>query len=195
MSSLQERIETLRQDIVADPPRISAYHDLPFAIFRYEPGEEFDCRNSIRLLAISLEQNHHRRVTFISLAELLWKAIEDTEGLPAIIEEEREYGFDRAQRTVSTILSDSDFAPLSVELVRRMKSLNPATDLVFLVRAAAFAPAIYQLSKLLDEMQGRTLVPTILWYPGGIEEGTNSALVYMSMHGREAIGNYRVKIY
>jgi hypothetical protein len=195
MSSLQERIEDLRQDIVSDPPRISAYHDLPFAVFRYEPAEEFDCRKRMRLLAISLEQNHHRRVTFISLAELLWKSIRETEGVPAIIEEEREYGFDRAQRTVSTILSDPDFAPLAVELERRIKSLSPATDLVFLVRAAAFAPAIYHLSKLLDEMQGRTLVPIILWYPGRLEEGTNSALVYMSMHGREAIGNYRVRIY
>ena len=41
MSSLKHRIELLEKDLKADPPRISVYHDLPFAIFRYDPEDEW----------------------------------------------------------------------------------------------------------------------------------------------------------
>jgi hypothetical protein len=49
------------------------------------------------------------------------------------------------------------------------------------------------MSKLLDEMQGRTKVTTILLYPGSLEGTTG--LRYMDLKDREALGNYRVKIY
>ncbi len=39
MSSLKERIELLENDLKAVPSRISVYHDLPFAILRYDPDE------------------------------------------------------------------------------------------------------------------------------------------------------------
>jgi hypothetical protein len=49
------------------------------------------------------------------------------------------------------------------------------------------------MSKLLDEMHGRTTVTTILFYPGSIEGTTG--LKFMAMKDYEALGNYRVKIY
>lgn len=188
-----DRFETLEQDLVAEPPRISAYHDLPFAIFHYDPRKEFAVRSRIRLLALSLEQNHRRRITCISLAKLLWQGIEETEGIASIADTERDLGFDRAQATVETILSDREFFPLSEELKRQIQNLDPVTDIVFLVRAAAFAPAIYQISKLLDELKGSSNVPAVLFYPGSLEGSTG--LVFMNMDKREATGNYRVKIY
>ena len=50
MSSLKERIERLEADLKAVPPRISVYHDLPFAILRYDPPEEWILRREARLL-------------------------------------------------------------------------------------------------------------------------------------------------
>jgi len=41
VSSLKESIELLETDLRAIPPRISVYHDLPFAILRYDPTEEW----------------------------------------------------------------------------------------------------------------------------------------------------------
>ena len=71
MSLLEDEIRRLEQDLAADAMRISAYHDLPFAIFCYDPAQEFNCRKHIRLLAISLKQNHHKSVTFISLGRTM----------------------------------------------------------------------------------------------------------------------------
>ena len=194
MSSLDERIDQLERDVLAEPPRISAYHDLPFAVLRYDPADEFPARKNFQLFATRL-RNAGKRVHVISVARLLWQAIQETEGVQAIAEEEQQLGFHRAQQTVSTLLSDDAFLPLPDQIEQRMKGLDPQTDVVFLVRVASLAPAIYRSAKLLDEMHGRTMVPILLFYPGTLD-GENS-LRFMDLSEREQTGayNYRVKIY
>ncbi len=192
MSSLSADIKRLEEDLTASPTRISAYHDLPFAILRYDAEEEWDLRREVRRLAVRLG-NAGKRVHIISLADLLWEAIEDCEGLDAVIELERERGFEVAQQQVTTYLSDPDWRPLPDILAERLEPLDPERDVAFLVRASAMAPAIYHMSRLLDEMQGRTRATTILFYPGTLEGATG--LRFMGLKNREAMGNYRVKIY
>jgi BREX protein BrxB len=196
MSCCDEALfQELQRDLTSHPMRISAYHDLPFAMLAYDPSAEFECRSFIRRLAISLEEKHGRRVTFISLAELVWKAISETEGVQAIIEEERQFGFDRAQETVNRILSDNDFAPLAKQVLERMAGLDPAVDIVFLVRPGALAPAIYRRAKLLDELHGQTRVPIILFYPGSPDEQGGLRFMGLSHQQYADVYNYRVKIY
>ena len=192
MSSLQDCIELLENDLTAAPSRISVYHDLPFAILRYEPREEWELRRQARLLATRLDE-HGREVRFVSMADLLWEAIETTEGLDAVVELERQQGFEAAQDQVTSYLSDRDWRPLPDLLAERLQGLDPKRHVVFLTRATAMAPAIYHMSRLLDEMQGRTRVTTILFYPGSLEGTTG--LRFMDLKDREALGNYRVKIY
>lgn len=192
MSSLSADIRRLEVDLTASPARISAYHDLPFAILRYDAEEEWDLRREVRRLAVRLE-NAGKRVLTISLADLLWEAIEDCEGLDAVTELERDRSFEVAQQQVTTYLSDPDWRPLPDLLAERLGPLDPERDVAFLVRASAMAPAVYHMSRLLDEMQGRTRVATILFYPGILEGATG--LRFMGLKGREAMGNYRVKIY
>lgn len=40
-------IELLENDLKAVPSRISVYRDLPFAIFRYDPTDEWDLRSEV----------------------------------------------------------------------------------------------------------------------------------------------------
>src|SRR5690242_17267090 len=54
VSSLKERIDRLESDLTADPPRITAYRDLPFAILRYDPAEEWELRRQVGLLITRL---------------------------------------------------------------------------------------------------------------------------------------------
>lgn len=192
MSSLKQRIELLETDLQAVPPRISVYHDLPFAILRYDPDEEWALRREARLLATRLE-DVGKKVHIILMSELLWQAIDETEGLPAIVELERERGYLAAQEQVTTYLSDRDWRPLADLLAERLASYDPARDIVFLTRVAAMSPGVYHMSKLLDQMQGKTRVTTVLFYPGSIEGTTG--LRFMDLKDREALGNYRVKIY
>jgi len=190
--SLKQRTDLLESDLKVTPTRITVYRDLPFAILRYEPEAEWDLRRELRLLATRLEQAG-RHVHFVSLADLLWQAIDETEGMDAIVELEKERGFDIAQQQVTTYLSDHDWRPLTDLLAEHLQGLDPQRDIVFLTHAGAMGPAIYQMSQLLDLMQGRTAVTTILCYPGTIEGTTG--LRFMDLKDREALGNYRVKIY
>lgn len=192
MPSLQERFDLLESDLRAQPPRIALMSNLPFAILRYEPEKEWEVRNKARLLARRLE-NIGRKVHTISMADLMWQAVDETEGMDALVKLERSRGFDTAQRQINTYLSDPDFRPLPDLLAARMQSLDLKRDLVFLMRLAALAPSIYHMSKLLEEMMGRTMVTTIMFYPGALEGTTG--LRFMNIEGREAMGNYRVKIY
>jgi Domain of unknown function (DUF1788) len=190
--SLKDCIDLLENDLKALPPRISVHSDLPFAILRYEPEDEWIARQQGKLLATRLS-NHGKEVIVISLSELLWEAIAGSEGLEELVELERHRGFEAAQEQATIYLSDRDWSPLPAVLSKRLQGLNPKKHIVFLMHAASMAPAIYQMSKLLDEMQGKTRVTTILFYPGTLEGTTG--LRFMGLKDREAMGNYRVKIY
>ena len=192
MSSLNNRIDLLENDMKATPPRISVYHDLPFAIFRYDPEEEWALRREARLLATRLEEAG-KKTCIIHMSELLWKAIQESEGIDAVVELENDRGFLAAQEQLTTYLSDRDWRPLAGLLTERLQSLDTSTEVVFLMRAAAMSPGIYHMSKLLDQMQGKTSLTTILFYPGSIEGTTG--LRFMALKDRDALGNYRVKIY
>ena len=149
-------------------------------------------RREVKLLATRLEAAG-KEVHIIPMSELLWQAIDETEGLEAVVELERERGYLAAQEQVTTYLSDRDWRPLADLLAERLARYDPARAFAFLTRVAAMAPGIYHMSKLLDQMQGKTRVTTILFYPGSIEGTTG--LRFMDLKDREALGNYRVKIY
>ena len=93
MSSLKERLALLETDLKAVPPRISVYHDLPFAILRYDPPEEWTLRREARLLATRMNEAG-KDVHIIPLADLLWQAIADTEGLEAALLRCRRFDFE-----------------------------------------------------------------------------------------------------
>jgi BREX protein BrxB len=198
MSSLKDSIALLESDLKAVPRRINVYHDLPFAIMRYDPTDEWELRREIKLLATRLEAVG-KEVHIIPMSELLWSALEkvhqkdDDEGLEAVIALEKERGYVEAQQQVTTYLSSKVWIPLWDLLEERLASINPENSVVFLTRAAAMSPGIFHMSMLLDKMHGITNVATILFYPGSIEGTTG--LRFMDLKDRDALGNYRVKIY
>src|SRR5690242_3063933 len=90
-----------------DPrPQLSAYHDMPYAIFRYPPEDEFAVRREVTLLRTRLEQGGKRVVT-ISLAECLEVALvaEDFD-VPTRINAEKTAGLQATVETVHQILSE-----------------------------------------------------------------------------------------
>ena len=195
MSSLVRNLKTLEEDLVADPIRISAYHDLPFTIFRYDPEEEFELRKQLRLLAFGLDQNHRKQVRFISLAELVWKVISEEQGLDYLVKVEKTRGFKAGQDHVNSLLSSPHFRPISNEVLKYFEGLDPGKDLVFLVRAGGFAPVIYRPSVLLDELHKQTMVPVVFFYPGGAKGSTDLCFYNLPGSGGAGAYNYRVKIY
>jgi len=174
----------------ADPrPHISAYHDMPYAIFRYPPEDEFLVRQEIALLRTRLEQAG-KRVTTISLAECMAAALE-AEGLgtQALIDAEKSVGLESTVETVHQVISE--YRPLDDLVASRIPAgVDPLRDVVFIVRAGALFP-IYRTSSLLEQLKGKVHVPAVLFYPGELD-GT-AGLRFMGV--LDAEHNYRPKIF
>lgn len=196
MLSLKERIELLENDLKMSPPAFTMSSDLPFAIFRYDPTHpeegEWRVRREIQHLSVRVENTTGRKVTLFSLATLFWQAIQESEGIEAIIELERERGFEAAQEQVNIYLSDPDWRPLPNLLREATAHMDPEKEFVFFTRCSVFAPSMYRVSSLLEQLMGKMKVPAVLFYPGSWRGSLN----YMSMKSdEEPLGSYRVKIY
>ncbi len=195
-SSLSERLEQLEADLAYRPLRFARVSSMPYAIFHYAPEDEHALRREANKLAARL-RHQNWRVHFLSLAALLWKAIEACEGLDTLAELEREEGFQAAQAQVFTYLTEDFWQPLPplvAEAIANLGAKDSHRDVVFLYRAGAFAPAMYSMSRLINELADHGVrVPVVLFYPGR-REGT-FGLRYMNLPERAALGNYRVQIY
>jgi hypothetical protein len=169
--------------------QISAYHDMPYAIFRYPPEDEFALRQEVALLRTRLEQIG-KRVTVISLAECLNAAL-DAEGMgpEALIDAEKAAGLEATVETIFQILSD--YQPLDELVARRIPAdAEPQRDVVFIVRAGALFP-MYRTSALLEQLKGKVQVPAVLFYPGVLDGA--AGLRFMGV--LDAEHNYRPKIF
>ena len=191
MSDLDNRLRHALQPVLelADPrERISAYHDMPYAIFRYEPDEEFELRKQVTLLETRLTQRG-KRVKRISLAECLNEAMCSQRPLAEWFAAERDQGTDTMIETVHSVLSE--YMPL-VDLVaaRMPESPDPLHDIVLILRTGALFP-VYRTFSLLEQLKGRVFVPTILFYPGDLDGA--AGLRFMGVLAAEH--NYRPKIF
>ena len=149
-------------------------------------------RREIDLLKTRLENDTNREIAFISLAELMWQSVDETEGLDAVAALEQHSGFQEAQLQVQDYLSDPEWRALPDLLTERLSGLDPDRHIAFIVRAGALAPNIYRVSKLLDEMKGRTRVPCVLFMPATTE---GSSLRFMGIAENEGRGSYHTKVY
>ena len=191
MSDLDHRIKQVLEPILElkDPrERISAYHDMPYALFRYDPAEEFDLRKQVTLLETRLIQKG-KRVKRISLAECLDEAMRSQRPLEEWFTAEREQGVQTVVETVHSVLSE--YTPL-VDLVaaRMPEDPEPLRDVVFILRTGALFP-VYRSYSLLEQLKGRVHVPTVLFYPGDLDGA--AGLRFMGV--LDAEHNYRPKIF
>ena len=191
MNTFEGRLREKLEPVLASPdPRdqISAYHDMPYALFHYDPEEEFELRKQLTLLTTRLMQRS-KRVIRISLAECLFEALESQHPLADWFEIERTAGVEDTIQTITNVLES--YAPL-VELVaeRMPKDADPRTDVVLINRVGALFP-VYRTFSLLEQLKGQVIAPTVLFYPGMLDGA--SGLKFMGVLDPEH--NYRPKIF
>lgn len=191
MSELEHRLKQSLEPVLELPdprPRISAYHDMPYALFRYDPEDEFDLRQQVTLLETRLSQKG-KRVRRISLAQCLDAAMRSERPLGEWFTAERELGTETIVETVHSVLSE--YSPL-VDLVaaRMPEDGDPLRDIVFILRTGALFP-VYRTFSLLEQLKGRVHVPTVLFYPGVLDGA--AGLRFMGV--LDAEHNYRPKIF
>lgn len=191
MSDFGARLRNNLEPVLAmtDPrEKISAYHDMPYAIFHYDPEKELPLRREVSSLQTRLE-NKGKRITRSSLAECLDAALRSEATLEEWFENERTFGAEKAIEDVHKLLADR--VPLVDLVADRMPSApDPRRDVVFIVRTGALFP-VYRTFSLLEQLKGRVVVPTVLFYPGDLDGA--AGLRFMGVLQTEH--NYRPKIF
>lgn len=191
MSDIARRIKESLEPILELPdprPKISAYHDMPYALFRYDAEEELALRKQVTLLETRLSQKG-KRIKRVSLAECLDEALRSQRTLEEWFDAEREQGVGTLVETIHSVLAE--YTPL-VDLVaaRMPEHPDPASDIVFILRTGALFP-VYRTFSLLEQLKGRIHVPTVLFYPGAVDGA--AGLRFMGV--LDAEHNYRPKIF
>ena len=192
MSEWKQRLTKVLEPILRLPdPRkkLSAYDNMPYAIFHYPPEDEFQMRKEIALLRTRLEQAG-KRITIISLAECLAVSLE-REGMTVaeIALAEKTSGVAQMNSTLHSVLEE--LQPLTEIVASRLPdSSQPDQDIFFIVRAGALFP-FYRTSALLEQLMGRTACPGVLFYPGTFDGVTG--LSFMGAFDPEP--NYRPRIF
>lgn len=191
MSDFEQRLKGDLEPVLELPdPRgpLSAYHDMPYALFRYDPSDEMALRRELGNLITRLEKKG-KRVRRISLAECLTEAMRSQQTPEEWYAIEREQGTASVVDTVHAVLSQ--YAPLIDLVAARMPAEpDPLRDVVFLVRTGALFP-VYRTSAILEQAKGRIAVPTVLFYPGTLDGATG--LKFMGVLDSDP--NYRPKIF
>ena len=191
MSDLVDRLTTRLEPILAsdDPrPAISNYHNMPYALFRYDPEEEFELRRQVTMLQTRLEQVG-KIVLRISLAECLQEAMTSQQPLDDWFQAERNVGTEKVVETIHAVLAE--YQPLVEIVARRMpETPDPVRDVVLITRTGSLFP-VYRTFSLLEQLTGRVIVPSVLFYPGTLDGA--AGLRFMGV--LDAEHNYRPKIF
>jgi hypothetical protein len=161
---------------------------MPYALFRYDPEDEFELRGQVTMLQTRLEQAG-KRVLRISLAECMKEAMTLQQPLAEWFEAERNVGVEKMVETIHAVLAE--YEPL-VELVagRFPTDPDPERDVVLITRTGSLFP-VYRTFSLLEQLAGRVVVPAVLFYPGTLDGA--AGLRFMGV--LDAEHNYRPKIF
>jgi hypothetical protein len=200
MSSWKEGLTQLERELPPNLPLFQVHESLPIAILRYDPPDEWELRRQLSLLASRLEARG-RRMVRLSLADVLWEAVDRSDPPDAftkICEKERANGFDEAHADVGRALNPNTAVnprarTFAQRVGARLMSLDPGRDIAFLVRVGALGPNLYPVHNLVEHFPREVRVPTVLCYPG--QRDGQTGLIFLGLPHREANGSYRVNIY
>ncbi|MER8650970.1 BREX protein BrxB domain-containing protein [Mesorhizobium sp. M0586] len=174
---------------MVDPrEKIGAYHDMPYAIFQYDPSQELALRAAVTGLQTRLDLAG-KRVVRISLADCLIEALQSEGELSEWFDLEKRFGVDKTIEDVHALLAER--MPLVDLVANRMPpDPDPKKDVALIVRTGALFP-VYRTFSLLEQLKGRVEIPTILFYPGDLDGA--AGLRFMGV--LDAEHNYRPKIF
>jgi hypothetical protein len=146
----------------------------PYQLYVYKPSDEWDVRAELQDLRRWLEAPAQRvSCAAVSLAEVLWEALDERGRLGDLTALELDAGSDpmllaEAHRAVAEILREPPI--LAERVARRVDDIGGSNQrvAVFLYRAGALYPAM-RTSAVLEDLLDRVRRPVTLLYPGAVE--------------------------
>lgn len=163
----------------------------PYLVYVYDPEAELPVRKEMRDLVAYLKA-HGSDVAAVSLAELFWKAVDESGFYEQIVDLEKgspgdPWALGMVRDTLHEILVSS---PTLADRVIAAVHDMPERCAVVLHRAGSLHP-VFRTSALLDDLRDRLQRPVLLLYPGHVIEPYG-----LKFMGRcEPTHSYRAKIF
>lgn len=163
----------------------------PYLVFVYDPEAELPVRKEMRDLVAYLRA-HGSDVATVSLAELFWKAVDESGFYERIVELEKgnpgdPWALEMVRDTLHEILVSSP--SLADRVIAAVHDVSERCA-VILHRAGSLHP-VFRTSALLDDLRDRLQRPVLLLYPGHVIEPYG-----LKFMGRcEPTHSYRAKIF
>ena len=147
-------------------------------------------------MAITLQQEHGRKVTFVSLSRLVWDAVQAHGGTDYLFKTESTRGFHAAQQHINHLLTSPDFQPASDALLSRMAGFEPGQGCGFsCARRGLRSRNLSGFRYCWMACTGKHKVPVVLFYPGSARVGTDLRFYDIPSDGNLGVYNYRVRVY
>ena len=163
----------------------------PYALYVYEPEDEFAVRREMQDLRAYLTANGVN-VAAVSLAQVFWDAVIDSGFYNNIVDAERDNPNDpwvlrQVRESLHEILNEP---PTLADRVIAAVDEKSERTAVLLYRAGSLYP-VFRTSALLDDLRDRLRRPVVLLYPGHTVDPFG-----LRFMGRcEPIHSYRAKIF
>lgn len=146
----------------------------PYQLYVYRPEDEWKVRTEMQDLRRWLEAPDQRTTCVaVSLAEVLWEALDERGRLDDLAAMEEEAAGDplalaEAHRAVAEVLREEP--TVADRVVRRVTAAGGGKPrvAVFLYRSGSLYPAM-RTSAILEDLLGRVQRPVTLLYPGSVE--------------------------
>jgi len=167
MSPLPKCILKIGKEIVTYYRGQAAGGTPPYFVYVYPPKQEYAVRNDLSDLQAWLQTQGIKSVA-ISLASLLWQAIDEW-GFDSITKEEHRHAGDEdaLNYVLEAIAQILQGPPSLADRVLQAIGNVHERSAVFLYRAGALYP-VFRTSALLDELRERLSCPVVLLYPGRV---------------------------
>ena len=164
----------------------------PYTLYVYEPDKELIVRRELQEGLRAYLTAKGVNVAAISLADLFWQAIDESEFYHSIVESERAspndtWVLEQIHSSLHEILTTK---PTLADRVIAAVNTQRAKTAVMLYRAGSLYP-VFRTSTLLDDLRERLRLPVLLLYPGHVVDPYGLRF----MGKCEPTRGYRAKIY
>jgi hypothetical protein len=181
MSSLDATFDELKERL-ENPDTLNPAKADPVFYFVHAPEQTLELKNKIPLWT-AMFRKVGRDVVTVSLADLVWKIIDESGRWDDWLENESEYDTSEVNESIRDVLRGTNGL---VETVANYVTKEIPNRLLFLTDAGLVHP-YFRLRSLESGLHDRVKIPTVIFYPG--RRSGQYGLHFLGFYSVD--GNYR----
>ena len=178
-AKLEEEFERLRKRL-DDPDALNPAHADPIFYMVYEPAHILMVRQALPGWIARIRNENGMAVEIISLADLMWQIIDESERWETWVELEDDFDLEEMNEAIRSVLRDGDrFINAAVDRVAQI----PANTVTFITDVELLHP-YYRSRHIENALTNKAKSPIVFFYPG--ERSGQHGLKFLGFYPEDA---------